>query len=229
MVRLVGTVLGRSGVGRVVLPVASSLGTTKGNPMSEHSREQVEARLAEVIQRGDLYASGRSEEIAAGIAPTVAAMLAEARAEVDSRIRRAILQPHLRASTEYGPDYCSTCSEAINDWVAWPCAATEAARAEVVWDVQAVPRFSIFIGTYPGLVRARDLDAALARHMPAAVRDGGTDGPQESAGPSDGRTVADARMLGNCGEALGDMRCQLRRGHDGDHEDYRAVAQERRA
>jgi hypothetical protein len=55
------------------------------------------------------------------------------------------------------------------------------------------------------------------------------DGPQESAGPSDGHTVADARTLGNCGERLGVMRCQLRRGHDGDHEDFSGLIQEKRA
>lgn len=50
--------------------------------------------------------------------------------ETDARIRVAITQPHVRAQTEHGPDYCSTCSEAIHDWVAWPCEVVrEANRA----------------------------------------------------------------------------------------------------
>jgi hypothetical protein len=112
------------------------------------------------------------------------------------------------------------------------------ARAEVVRDVQAIPAPGPFDyladwAQYRSLVLQ-----ALARYMPAAAREGGTersgdvqrpDGPQESAGPSDGRTVAAARTLGNCGERLGGMRCQLRRGHDGDHEDFSGLIQEKRA
>jgi hypothetical protein len=176
--------------------------------MSELSREQVET-LAEVIQERDLYASGRPEEIAAGIAPTVAAMLAEAREEV-ARDVAAIPAP--------GPfDY-------LADWAQY--------RSLVI--------------------------QALDRHVPSAVREGGTErsgasgGSAEPPGPSDGRTGplrrqrcrcgweaghTDARRDGRlCGEpdptcnaALGDMRCQLRRGHDGDHEDFSGLIQEKRA
>jgi hypothetical protein len=28
---------------------------------------------------------------------------------------------HIRASTDAGPDYCKTCSEAVQEWVTWPC------------------------------------------------------------------------------------------------------------
>jgi hypothetical protein len=61
----------------VVAAVAARLAEARAEVVRD-----VEARLTEVIQERDLYASGRSEEIAAGIAPTVAAMLAEARADV---------------------------------------------------------------------------------------------------------------------------------------------------
>lgn len=28
---------------------------------------------------------------------------------------------HRRESTDIGPDFCRDCSEAISDWVQWPC------------------------------------------------------------------------------------------------------------
>jgi hypothetical protein len=28
---------------------------------------------------------------------------------------------HTRESTPIGPDFCRDCSEAISDWVTWPC------------------------------------------------------------------------------------------------------------
>lgn len=28
---------------------------------------------------------------------------------------------HTRTSTPFGPDYCAECSEAISEWVRWPC------------------------------------------------------------------------------------------------------------
>jgi hypothetical protein len=214
------------------------------------SREQVEARLRPAIAEAQAcgYCDGSCascREEAAALAPTVAAML-------DERDRLA--------------------------------------RAEVARDVAAIPAPGPFDyladwAQYRSLVLQ-----AVARHMPTAVREGGTerrpapggsDGPQESAGPSDGRTgpqeswvriaggyrsshglpvgtfavvdgsaprgwvrvraevkgqtvwqvvkTSDVVRAETCGEALGDMRCQLRRGHDGDHEDYSAVAQERRA
>ena len=30
---------------------------------------------------------------------------------------------HTRSKTRWGPDYCFECSEAIQDWVKWPCRA----------------------------------------------------------------------------------------------------------
>jgi hypothetical protein len=100
-------------------------------------------------------------------AEAVAAMLGEARAEGKSRIRRAITQPHLRASTDQGPDYCSTCSEAVQEWVTWPCEATAQARAEVVRDVEAVCEEWRDRWASPAILT--DLRAALARHTPSVA------------------------------------------------------------
>jgi hypothetical protein len=146
----------------------------------------VEARLTEVIQERDLYASGRSEEIAAGIAPTVVVMLTER-----DRLARAEVARDVAAIPAPGPfDY-------LADWV-----------------------------QYRSLVLQ-----VLARHMPSAVRgsplsDERTESEEPDLRTATGRTEAHRAV---CGEALGDMRCQLRRGHAGDHEDYSGVVQERRA
>src|SRR5687768_7037570 len=67
--------------------------------------------------------------------PLLAEVEANAHRQGQDSVREAILQPHVRKSTDQGPDYCATCSEAITEWVPWPCAAVaevEAnARAEV--------------------------------------------------------------------------------------------------
>lgn len=39
------------------------------------------------------------------------------------------VEDHTRTSTPYGPDYCSTCSEAMGDWVQWPCVGSQKAGA----------------------------------------------------------------------------------------------------
>lgn len=35
------------------------------------------------------------------------------------------LEAHTRTGTNLGPDYCAECSATLNDWVPWPCPATE--------------------------------------------------------------------------------------------------------
>jgi hypothetical protein len=39
---------------------------------------------------------------------------------------------HTRGSTQGGPDYCVECSEAIQEWVAWPCPRAERAGARKI-------------------------------------------------------------------------------------------------
>lgn len=49
----------------------------------------------------------------------------------DNRLARVTV--HVRTETDYGPDYCHPCSDAIGDWVPWPCpgyAARSAIQAE---------------------------------------------------------------------------------------------------
>jgi hypothetical protein len=173
----------------------------------------VEARLTEVIQERDLYASGRSEEIAAGIAPTVAVMLAEAE------------QRGREDNADHGMCYVHG-SRALE-------ARLAEARAEVVRDVLFVLNHEEYVAIEEAewVVPADDLIAALAPHMPSAVRgsplsDERTESEEPDLRTATGRTEAHRAV---CGEALGDMRCQLRRGHAGDHEDYSGVVQERRA
>jgi len=43
----------------------------------------------------------------------------------DCEARLAQVFTHTRTSTGgYGPDFCAECSQAINEWVPWPCEAT---------------------------------------------------------------------------------------------------------
>lgn len=37
---------------------------------------------------------------------------------------------HVRTSTERGPDYCRPCSEAVREWVVWPCSQFHAAQPD---------------------------------------------------------------------------------------------------
>lgn len=37
------------------------------------------------------------------------------------RLIEAMRRDHVRASTDAGPDYCATCSDAVAEWVEWPC------------------------------------------------------------------------------------------------------------
>lgn len=67
--------------------------------------------------------------------PQFARLIAEAEARgierAEAQTRQGILADHVReSSTDQGPDFCRTCSDAISDWVKWPCAATATARAE---------------------------------------------------------------------------------------------------
>ena len=39
----------------------------------------------------------------------------------DCRKRWEAVTTHTRSQTDAGPDYCAECSEAIQEWVAWPC------------------------------------------------------------------------------------------------------------
>lgn len=63
--------------------------------------------------------------------------------------RLAAVTTHTRTATEQGPDYCAECSEAISEWVSWPCddAEPEAPRIE---DVVAAHRPLV---ADPGFVR----------------------------------------------------------------------------
>lgn len=55
----------------------------------------------------------------------------------DCEARLALVVTHTRTSTPLGPDYCAECSEAISEWVPWPCDATREARD--VWDGAVLP------------------------------------------------------------------------------------------
>lgn len=39
----------------------------------------------------------------------------------ETTLRLAMVTTHVRESTPLGPDYCGPCSQAIGDWVPWPC------------------------------------------------------------------------------------------------------------
>jgi hypothetical protein len=74
-------------------------------------------RLREAVARGEAAGDG---------------VLAEKDAEIE-RLREALAKVeaiHHPSQTEYGPDYCRTCSDACGDWVQWPC-PTGAALASV--------------------------------------------------------------------------------------------------
>lgn len=38
---------------------------------------------------------------------------------------------HTRTSTDAGPDFCLECSQAISEWVAWPCDGSKRASGEL--------------------------------------------------------------------------------------------------
>jgi hypothetical protein len=40
--------------------------------------------------------------------------------------RLAAVTTHTRTATDQGPDYCRDCSEAISEWVQWPCPGSAA-------------------------------------------------------------------------------------------------------
>lgn len=41
----------------------------------------------------------------------------------DCPARLALVVTHTRSSTPAGPDYCAECSEAVSEWMPWPCPA----------------------------------------------------------------------------------------------------------
>lgn len=45
----------------------------------------------------------------------------------DCRARLAQVTTHTRTSTPQGPDFCEECSDAVSEWVQWPCPASTSA------------------------------------------------------------------------------------------------------
>lgn len=61
----------------------------------------------------------------------------------DCAARLAQVITHTRTSTGgYGPDFCAECSEAISEWVPWPCEAKRSPCGHAVCRPWGVCQFS---------------------------------------------------------------------------------------
>jgi hypothetical protein len=52
----------------------------------------------------------------------------------DCAARVAALRSHTQASRDQGPDYCAECSEAVSEWVPWPCPTTVALASRATFE-----------------------------------------------------------------------------------------------
>jgi hypothetical protein len=58
----------------------------------------------------------------------------------DCKARLAQITTHTRTSTPQGPDFCEECSDAVSEWVQWPCPASASASEPLEALVEVLTR-----------------------------------------------------------------------------------------
>jgi hypothetical protein len=124
-----------------------------------------------------------------------------------------LLERHTRTSTEAGPDYCKECSDAVQEWVQWPCSpevVAKFAREEAERELRQRELHHFETEQENAELRAKlaAAEAAVARHGECICNTGpGTEGPDEFC-PRHGRTYEDVVRMG--AEEIFRLRAEVR-------------------